>query len=218
MVRHPINTAVGIKDGLTFIAENPDLAVAAAEKTWNTFETGDSVIRAGMFGKAAGYLTAGAITGAGVLRGAKALSGDAKLGRETENVELFTNQFPNHAIERPNLIPHSQIKNISGRFNYVVTKEGELIIGKKGRIPGRGHIDLVNGQPVRAAGEVSVVKGEIKYLDNSSGHYLPRGASAQESAEQAFNKLDLNTADKYIEKIWIEDLSMQNRGTWRALK
>ena len=44
------------------LQKTPRLGVAAAEKTWNTFETGDSVIRAGMFRKAAGNLTA-VITG-----------------------------------------------------------------------------------------------------------------------------------------------------------
>ncbi|GAB4393537.1 MAG: hypothetical protein Tsb005_12260 [Gammaproteobacteria bacterium] len=105
---------------------------------------------------------------------------------------------------------------VSGRFNYVVTQNNELIVGKYGLVPGRGHIDLANGQPVKAAGEIRIVNGQIKYIDNSSGHYLPRGPNAQQAAESAFNQLGLDATDKYIEKLWIEDPTLPRGGAWRS--
>jgi filamentous hemagglutinin len=137
--------------------------------------------------------------------------------KNTENsaVRLFENQFPEHALNRPNLISPSQLKNISGRFNYVVDEHGNLVVGRISKIPGGGHIDLADGNPVRAAGEIKVLNGQIKSIDNSSGHYLPSGSSAQTSAEVAFSQLGFDTIEKYIEKLWFDDPSMQNGGAWR---
>jgi len=141
--------------------------------------------------------------------------GKVRGGAKEDVTRLFVNQFPEHELECPNLIPPAQLKNINGKFNYVITEDGNLIVGKGGRVPGRGHIDLANAQPVRAAGEVKVVDGQIKYIDNSSGHYQPNGISAQLEAETAFNKLGFDTTNKYIEKFWLDDPSMQNGGAWR---
>jgi filamentous hemagglutinin len=64
-------------------------------------------------------------------------------------------------------------------------------------------------------GEVYVVKGEIKHIDNSSGHYLPTGQSAQKAAEDAFTQMEFNTSGKYIEKTWIIDQKLPRGGAWR---
>lgn len=100
-------------------------------------------------------------------------------------------------------------------MNYVVTEKGEFIIGKKVDMPGGGHIDLAEGKPVLTAGEVRLVEGQIKYIDNSSGHYEPIGSAAQQVAENAFKKLGFDVAKKYIEKIWIPDPRLPKRGVWR---
>ncbi len=136
-------------------------------------------------------------------------------GRGVETDKLFVNQFPEHLVDRSNIIPTTQLKNINGRFNYVVDENKNLIVGRVSKNIGGGHIDLASGKPVQAAGEVRVINGQIKYFDNSSGHYLPTGTSAQQAAEEAFSNLGFDTYEKYIEKQWIEDLNHPNGGAWR---
>ncbi|MDR3443764.1 hypothetical protein [Dyella sp.] len=101
------------------------------------------------------------------------------------------------------------------RFNYVVTQDGELIIGRQFGEPGGGHIDLTGGEAVNAAGEVKFVNGDIKYIDNSSGHYQPFGPNAQSAAEQAFSDLGFDVSGKYVEKVWVPDPTLPRGGAWR---
>jgi filamentous hemagglutinin len=100
-------------------------------------------------------------------------------------------------------------------YNYVVTEDGNLVIGRSFGDPGGGHIDLASGNPVSAAGEVKFVNGQLKYLDNSSGHYQPFGPKAQNAAEQAFGNLGYDVGGKYIEKVWVPDPSLPRGGAWR---
>lgn len=125
---------------------------------------------------------------------------------KTAEPERFANKFPEHEVGPPvQIIKPSNYKTKSGRFNYVVTGEGELIIGKieQGTVGG-GHIDLAGGRDVLAAGEVKLVRGEVRYIDNSSGHYAPTGASAQQAAEAAFERAGLKVEGKYVEKVYDE--------------
>jgi hypothetical protein len=56
---------------------------------------------------------------------------------------------------------------------------------------------------VLAAGEVKVVGGQIIYIDNASGHYLPSGLSARNAALGAFRANGYNVSDStYVEKVW----------------
>jgi hypothetical protein len=57
-----------------------------------------------------------------------------------------------------------------------------------------GHIDLSNGAPVQAAGEFKVVGGEIRSINNASGHYKPAGPEAQAAAENAFRTAGVKIA------------------------
>jgi len=134
-----------------------------------------------------------------------------------ENIapKLFENKFPGHSIERANLIPLSQLKSINGTFNYVVNEYGKLIVGRASKLPGGGHVDLSGGGFVQAAGEFKVIDGQIKYIDNASGHYLPVGRSAQLVAENAFRNLGFNIAGVYVEKTWFDDPTMLFGGVWR---
>jgi hypothetical protein len=59
-----------------------------------------------------------------------------------------------------------------------------------------------------------VVNGELKYIDNASGHYQPSGQSAQRAAEKAFQDLGLDTAGKYVEKVWQVDPKLPRGGRW----
>ena len=57
----------------------------------------------------------------------------------------------------------------------------------------------------------------VKYIDNSSGHYLPTGKNAQHAAERAFSKLDFDIEGRYIEKSWVPDISHPRGGMWRPI-
>jgi hypothetical protein len=59
-----------------------------------------------------------------------------------------------------------------------------------------------------------VVNGELKYIDNASGHYQPSRQSAQRAAEKAFQDLGLDTAGKYVEKVWQVDPKLPRGGRW----
>ena len=110
------------------------------------------------------------------------------------------------------------LKSINGKFNYIVDEDGNLAVGRQRDALGGGHIDLASARPVQAAGEFRVVGGELKYIDNSSGHYLPSGEFAQEAAESAFKKLGFDVESKYVEKQWMNDLSLKSGGTWRMMQ
>jgi hypothetical protein len=153
--------------------------------------------------------------GSGIKRAGKFAKNRFGFWKGEKLPQLFENQFPEGEIGTPNIIPNKMLSEINGRFNYVVDKAGELIVGRKGEYI--GHIDLIGGSEVQAAGEIKVVNGQIKYIDNSSGHYLPTGKEAQQVAENAFEKLGFDTVGKYIEKAWIDEPTLPRGGTWRSV-
>jgi hypothetical protein len=98
--------------------------------------------------------------------------------------QLFDNLAPSD-VARANgfqAIDASKLGNLTGKFNYVVLEDGTLVVAKRSY----GHIDLANGGRVQAAGEVHIVNGEVRAINNASGHYKPSGTSAQGAAEGAF--------------------------------
>lgn len=113
-----------------------------------------------------------------------------------QNVVLFSNKFPNDLIGDPKVVPNDRLSGISGNFNYVVTEDGSLIVGRS------GHTSLTGGADVQAAGEVQLYNGNIKWLDNSSGHYQPFGPTLQPTAEDAFNNIGLNATGKFNYRTW----------------
>ena len=55
----------------------------------------------------------------------------------------------------------------NGTFDFIVNNEGKLVIGS-------GHYNLSGGaSTVKAAGQLSVLKGKVTNINNSSGHYQP---------------------------------------------
>jgi hypothetical protein len=56
-----------------------------------------------------------------------------------------------------------------------------------------------NGERVKAAGTGRVHKGVLTQLTNISGHYLPFGRHAKQSAENAFNGAGFNANGIYYE-------------------
>ena len=106
---------------------------------------------------------------------------------------LFRNLAPEDPIVYTRSFPVKQIQNVSysGRLNYVVTENGALIVG-------RGpHTSLSGGSAVRAAGQARFVNGNLRSLNNASGHYKPSGIHAQRAAEDAFRRAGFDAVGKY---------------------
>lgn len=53
--------------------------------------------------------------------------------------------------------------------------------------------------------------GEVKYIDNTSGHYEPSGSAAQAAAEKAFSQKGLDVGGKYIEKSGCQILAIPEK-------
>ncbi|MGV9991606.1 polymorphic toxin-type HINT domain-containing protein [Streptomyces sp. NPDC003374] len=107
----------------------------------------------------------------------------------------FSNLLPADTPEWFKPIAPGTVLSRSGNYAYVVTGDGELVIGKRTA----GHVSLAQGRDVLAAGEFKTKGGQVVYLDNKSGHYQPYGAHAQKAAVDAFNKNGLGADGKYIE-------------------
>jgi hypothetical protein len=119
--------------------------------------------------------------------------------------------MPVDAIGDAKIIPNSQLTNVSMKLNYVVLEDGSVVVGKS------GHSALANGQSVQAAGEVRLVNGEIRTIDNASGHYQPT-ATVGPIAERAFESIGMNAAGKFQPKIWVSDSKLPNGGLWKPIK
>jgi hypothetical protein len=158
---------------------NPDLQVPAP------LSNADQE-RGAVWGAAVGLVT-------GAVVGARVAVGEIKLGASGR--QLFPNLAPMDDIIPAVTFPARQIQKVgySGKLAYVVTESGELVIGRT------GHISLSRGSAVLAAGEARFVNGELRVIDNASGHYQPKGLSAQNAAETAFQRAGFD-GFKYIEK------------------
>jgi hypothetical protein len=123
----------------------------------------------------------------------------ASIGESTVDQKTFRNQFPEDTPRPPKIIPNEQLLMMSQKnLAYVVKEDGTLVVGRNNQY--QGHIDLANGEPVLAAGELRIHAGEIKYIDNNSGHYRPSGIDAQRAAEKAFSDIGFKVEGKYIER------------------
>ena len=54
----------------------------------------------------------------------------------------------------------------SGQFDFVVTIEGNIMLGRK-------HTYMSKGADVQAAGTLKLRNGKVVNIDNNSGHYVP---------------------------------------------
>lgn len=126
---------------------------------------------------------------------ARAATGLATRAFGGAGAKLFQNLAPKDPIIPAQKISPAQIQsaNYSGRLNYVVKKDGSLVIGRT------NHPSLAQGGAVRSAGEARFVHGKLRTLNNASGHYQPSGASAQKATESAFERAGFETVKKYRE-------------------
>lgn len=96
---------------------------------------------------------------------------DVNIWVDVLGLNPITNKFPMEAMPID-----GKIKGVGGQrqFDFVVTKNNQLIIGKK-------HHYLGQAQDVLAAGQMRLNgQGQIRGIDNLSGHYKP---TLQESLE-----------------------------------
>ncbi|MBE6091508.1 MAG: hypothetical protein E7206_26470 [Clostridium beijerinckii] len=108
------------------------------------------------------------------------------------------NKFPNEPLPKDGVIidytiKAGNIKDISGlrRMDFVIDKNGKLIIGKK-------HQALGNAEDVLAAGQLKLDGyGMIRRIDNNSGHYRPTVEEASKYPE-LFEKAGFN-----LDKAWL---------------
>lgn len=132
---------------------------------------------------------------------------------------LFTNQYPDHIVHQREIVALANVKH-KVKYDYVVTRSGRLLLAKQSKkLAQGGHLDLAQGNPVRAAGQVTFTKkGEIKELDNASGHYQPTGYNAKFAATQAFWKKGFDVRGKYVEKQWRPNETSKAGGKWEPIK
>jgi hypothetical protein len=167
-------------------------AALLALEAWNVYDTANDVAdTAKVFGdncstnndkfKALGLLALGVI--------------DPTPGNLGKKAARFRNLAPTDTIGNALTFPVRQIAktSYSGKLNYIVSDTGNLVIGRS------GHTSLSGGADVLAAGEAKFVNGELRSLNNASGHYQPSGASAQNAAESAFQQAGFDSIGKYLE-------------------
>ena len=110
----------------------------------------------------------------------------------------ISNKFPNEAMPSDGkiidyYIENGKIKGIEGlnKVDFVITTDNKLIIGNK-------HHYLGNGQDVLAAGQLKINgQGQIKRIDNLSGHYRPTVDEAM-GYQSLFEGLELD-----LNKTWL---------------
>lgn len=101
-------------------------------------------------------------------------------------------------------VENGKIKGINGinQVDFVITQDGDFIIGNK-------HHFLGQGQDVLAAGQLKINgQGQIKRIDNLSGHYRPTVSEAMKYP-QLFEEMGFD-----LKKTWIElyDIEIDSSG------
>jgi hypothetical protein len=106
-----------------------------------------------------------------------------RVSGDTFSIDLIPYLTPEQALTTP------------GNFLCVVKEDGSLVIARTNSDNLFGHFDLENGSNTLAGREGRTYSGQIKSLDNASGHYLPEEQSAQDTAVNAFRNAGLKVLD-----------------------
>lgn len=126
-------------------------------------------------------------------------------------LRTFSNLFPKDRIDVARIVPNDQLRFVSNTFNYTVLEDGSLVVGRS------AHTSLTGGASVQAAGEVKIVHGQIKWIDNASGHYQP-SAKTGSIAERAFENIGLKANGTFVPKIWVPNPKLPRGGSWQPVK
>jgi hypothetical protein len=120
------------------------------------------------------------------------------VGANTAPASLITNKFPNdpysvkgkifgEAVSKDGRIVINGNPDVPRNVDFVITKDGRLLLGTK-------HITLASKMDVRAAGQMKLSgRGEIRQIDNRSGHYRPTIDDGLRVPEM-LNNMGFNTA------------------------
>ena len=141
--------------------------------------------------------------------GAGDLGGVVKKGGGGIADKVIKNKFPDEPMPVDGKIldytvENGKIKGINGinQVDFVITQDGDFIIGNK-------HHFLGQGQDVLAAGQMKINgQGQIKRIDNLSGHYRPTVSEAMKYP-QLFEEMGFD-----LKKTWIElyDIEIDSSG------
>ncbi|MBC2187241.1 hypothetical protein HCB28_13760 [Listeria sp. FSL L7-0253] len=118
-----------------------------------------------------------------------------------EPVQIIKNKYPNEKQAGKTfdyIIENGQIKIRDGihEVDFIIDMEGNLKVGK-------GHSYLAGGADVQAAGKLKLDKnGNVRRIDNQSGHYTPTTDHAN-NYQQIFENSGINTKNA-----WLENYSM----------
>ncbi|MBB3224428.1 DUF6861 domain-containing protein [Pseudoduganella umbonata] len=117
----------------------------------------------------------------------------------------FANRIPDEkfSIEPVPILSAEQALRTAGKILYVVKADGSLVIARTNSDNLFGHFDLARGANILAGGEGRIYSGQVKTLDNASGHYLPVGQSARDAAINAFRNAGFKVPETaYVEKVY----------------
>ncbi|MGP8304345.1 hypothetical protein ACTPOK_41920 [Streptomyces inhibens] len=115
-------------------------------------------------------------------------------GNSEDDPRSFPDLIPDDKPERLKPIAPGTALSRPGTYAYVVRENGKLVVGTRTA----GHLSLIRGDRVLAAGQFKTNGGEVVYLDNKSGHYRPYGVHAEKAAVSAFHRNGLGAGGKYI--------------------
>ena len=140
-----------------------------------------------------------------VYKSEAANSSEAKVKEKADKLDdlgdfnVIKNKFPDEELPKDGkilnyTIQDGKIKDIQGlrRMDFIIDKNGKLVIGKK-------HQMLGNADDVLAAGQLKVDgNGMIRRIDNQSGHYRP-GIEESLNYPELFENIGLN-----LDKAWLD--------------
>jgi hypothetical protein len=75
-----------------------------------------------------------------------------------------------------------------------MTETADLVTGHS------GHVSLVGGGTVRAAGEAKFVDGQLRWMVNAPGRYHPTGLAPRQVAASAFGAAAFDAPGKHIDR------------------
>jgi len=98
------------------------------------------------------------------------------------------------AYRTPSNIVGGSFPRDAAKFIYVIDEDGTIWVTRN--LGSLHHPDLVSGSNVYGAGEMYINQvGEIIYIDDYSGHYLPHGDQFFPYMRYLLSQLGLNVLD-----------------------
>ena len=77
---------------------------------------------------------------------------------------------------------HALLDTGDRSFIYVMDAEGHIYTASEHEV--NHHSAFLAGQPAASAGHWRVERGRLKYINNSSGHYMPPGDYGRQAVEE----------------------------------